>query len=257
MAKILVVDDELGFREALHHTFTRRGHGVVTAMNTDHAADLMTSQTFDLIILDVLMPGELGTALLKRIRASGNHVPIVIYSVKVDAPLEKEMRQAGANEVLHKSVSLEVLAERTEKVLANAGKSATTGSSGSKKRLLVVDDEKSIRQMLVLFFGKKGYEVSEATGGEEAVVEIKAQKPDIVLLDMNMGGMNGLDTLREILKVHPTLGVVMVTGEEDDEKVHKAMEIGAYGYVLKPFDFLYLELVVASKLAIAENPDAA
>jgi len=57
--------------------------------------------------------------------------------------------------------------------------------------------------------------------------------------------------------VHPTLGVVMVTGEEDDEKVHKAMEIGAYGYVLKPFDFLYLELVVASKLAIAENPDAA
>jgi DNA-binding NarL/FixJ family response regulator len=68
---------------------------------------------------------------------------------------------------------------------------------------------------------------------------------------MNMGGMNGIDTLREILKIYPTLGVVMATGEEDDEKVHKAMEIGAYGYVLKPFDFLYLELVVASKLSIA------
>jgi DNA-binding response OmpR family regulator len=251
LAQILVVDDELGFREALHHTFTRRGHRVVTAMNTDHAANLMTSQVFDLIILDVMMPGELGPDLLKRIRASGNRVPVVIYSVKVDAPLEKEMRQAGANEVLHKSVSLEVLADRAEKVLTNAGKPATAEFSGVKKRLLVVDDEKSIRQMLVLFFGKKGYEVAEAASGEEALVKITEQKPDIILLDMNMGGMNGIDTLREILKVHPTLGVVMATGNEDDEKVRQAMEIGAYGYVLKPFDFLYLELVVISKLTLA------
>lgn len=250
MAQILAVDDELGFREALHYTFTLRGHQVVTAMSADHAANLMTSQIFDLIILDVLMPGESGTALLKRIRASGNRIPIVIYSVKVDAVLEKEMRQAGADEVLHKSVSLEVLAERTERVLASVGKPAA-GSLSSKKCLLVVDDEKSIRQMLVLFFGRKGYEVTEASSGEEALVKIKERKPDIVLLDMNMQGMNGLDTLREILKAHPTLGVVMATGEEDDEKVHQAMEIGAYGYVLKPFDFLYLELVVMSKLSIA------
>ncbi len=255
MAQILVVDDELGFREALHHTFTGRGHGVLTAISTDHAASLMSAQVFDLIILDVMMPGELGTALLRRIRASGNRIPIVIYSVKVDALLEKEMRQAGADEVLHKSVSLQVLAERTERILANAGKPPKASSPA--KNLLVVDDEKSICQILALFFGKKGYAVTEAHSGEEALEKIKANKPDIVLLDMNMGGMNGIDTLREILKLHPTLGVVMASGEEDEEKVHKAMEIGAYGYVLKPFDFLYLELVVAAKFSIAERSDTA
>ena len=251
MAKILVVDDELGFREAVHHTFTARRHEVTMAINADHASNLMVSKLFDLIILDVLMPGESGTDFLKKIRASGNHIPIVIYSVKVDASLEMEMRQAGANEVLHKRVSLEVLADRTEKILAGIGKQPSV--STVKKRLLVVDDEKSIRQMLILFFGKKGYEVDEATSGEEAIVKVQGQKPDIVLLDMNMGGMNGIDALRQILKIYPTLGVVMATAEEDDEKVHQAMEIGAYGYVLKPFDFLYLELVVISKLMLAES----
>ena len=252
MAQILVVDDELAFREAVHHTLTERRHGVSTAINTDHAMNLMASQVFDLIILDVMMPGEPGTVLLKNVRASGNRVPIVVYSVKVDAALEIEMRQAGANEVLNKKLSLDVLADCIERILTAAGK-APAVPSGSKKHLLVVDDERSIRQMLVLFFGKKGYEVAEASSGEDAVAKVREKKPDLVMLDMNMGGMNGLDALREILKMHPALGVVMTTGEEDDETVRQAMALGAYGYVLKPFDFLYLELVVMSKLILAEN----
>ncbi len=250
MAKILVVDDELGFREAMHHAFTKKGHDVLTAINADHAMNLIASNTFDLIVLDIVMPGEPGDVFLQRLRAAQNRVPVVVYSVRIDAEIEKQMRQAGANEVLNKSASLDVLTDRSEKVLQSAGRMPAAPGS-AKKRLLVVDDEKFIRQMLVVFFGKKGYEVTEAAGGEEAIREVAARKPDIVLLDMNMGGMNGIETLKALLKAQPDLGVVMATGEEDDEKVRQAMEIGAYGYVLKPFDFLYLELVVSSKLAIA------
>ena len=172
----------------------------------------------------------------------------------MDAAFEKEMHQSGANEVLNKSASLQSLAECVEKVLASVGKTPAA-SSGSKKSLLVVDDEKNICQMLAIFFRKKGYLVSEANSGEEALEKLKGSRPDIILLDMNMGGMNGIETLKEILKIHPTMGVVMATGDEDDAKVHQAMELGAYGYVLKPFDFLYLELVVTAKLAIAESQD--
>ena len=75
----------------------------------------------------------------------------------------------------------------------------------------------------------------------------------MVLLDIKMPGMDGITILRELLKLNPKLGVVMVTGIEDSEKVKEAIEVGAYSYVLKPFDFLYLELVVMSKLAIADN----
>lgn len=253
MARILVVDDEMAFREALHHTFNKRGHEVMTAMNTDHASSLMASNTFDIIILDLLMPGELGTVLLMKVRASGNRIPVVIYSVKVDATIEKEMRQAGANEVLHKSVSLEVLADRTETVLRSSGR-LSHGLSEGKKRLLVVDDDVAVRRTLVLFFGRKGYEVMESSSGEDAVDRIGSQVPDIVLLDMHMGGMDGLQTLKKIRQIQPKLPIVMATGDENDEMVREAMEHGAYGYVLKPFDFLYLELVVASKLSIAQTP---
>ncbi len=254
MAKILAVDDELAFREALHHTFHKHGHDVMTATSADHAADLMASHTFDLIILDVVMPEESGIVFLKKIRASKNQVPVVVYSVKVDAILEKEARQAGANEVLHKSVTLDVLADRCAKVLLSAGKPFFT-AQGIKKRLLVVDDEKSIRQMLSTFFGKKGYEVIEASSGEEAIDKVNAEKPNIVLLDMHMGGMDGIESLKQILQLYPKLAVVMATGDENDERVRMAMELGAYGYVLKPFDFLYLELVVSSRLMIAQGAD--
>jgi DNA-binding response OmpR family regulator len=255
MAKILVVDDELGLREALYYAFSRRGHQVTTAINNEHAMEMMASQPFDLIILDIVMPGELGTVLLKKVRDAGNRVPVVIYSVKVDAAFEKEMRQTGANEVLHKSVSLEVLMDRTEKVLRASGKAPMP--AGTVRKLLVVDDEPSVRQVLVSFFQRKGYRVLEASSGEEALEKIRAAEPDIVLLDMRMGdGMDGLQTLQKIRREYPKLGVVMATAEENDEKVREAMEMGAYGYVLKPFDFLYLELVVASRLSIAQTPDA-
>ena len=250
MAKILVVDDELAFRESMHHAFSKKGHEVMTAMNADHAKNLLASHTFDLIVLDIVMPDEPGDVFLRSLRAAQNRVPVVIYSVRIDAELEKEMRKAGANEVLNKAVSLEVLTDRSEKVLLSAGR-PLVAPGGAKKHLLVVDDEKFIRQMLVVFFGKKGYEVTEAANGEEALKVVKVRKPDIVLLDMNMGGISGLDTLKGLLEIHPGLGVIMATGEENDETVRQAMERGAYGYVLKPFDFLYLELVVASKLVIA------
>ena len=103
------------------------------------------------------------------------------------------------------------------------------------------------------FFNRKGYKTQEARSGEEAVRLARAEKISVVLLDIKMPGMDGLDTLKNLLEINPKLGVVMVTGVQDDEKVKKAIELGAYGYVLKPFDFLYLELVVMSKLIIAEG----
>jgi DNA-binding NtrC family response regulator len=68
-----------------------------------------------------------------------------------------------------------------------------------------------------------------------------------------MPGMSGLDVLPKILEIDPKAGVVMISGVGDEQNVKKAVDLGAYGYVMKPFDFVYLELTVASKLAIAAS----
>ena len=253
MAKILAVDDELKTRELLYEAFHQKGHDVETAVNAGQALSVISKQTFDLIILDNSMPGESGVSLLKKIRASQNKVPVVIYSGHITAQIEKEARAEGANEVLSKDLKLDILSDRIEKILKAQGKTSEVSRSKKDKLLLIVDDEQGIREMLMKFFGSRSYRMLEARNGEEAVQLVRLQRPTIALLDMHMTGMDGLTTLKKLLEIHPELGVVMATGDANDQMLKQAMELGAYGYVLKPFDFLYLELVVMSKFAIAED----
>jgi two-component system response regulator (stage 0 sporulation protein F) len=119
-----------------------------------------------------------------------------------------------------------------------------------EKPILVVDDDVNIRNLLKTFFEKEGYKVFEAHNGHEAVEMVRTNEISSVLLDIEMPVMDGLQTLPKLLEINPHIGVVMTTGLMDDERVKKALSLGAYNYVIKPFDFLYLELVVMSRLAI-------
>ncbi len=254
MARVLVVDDELQIREFLYELLHRKGHVVASAIHAEMALEIISREVFDLIILDIRMPGESGVTLLKKVRSSQNNVPIVIYSGLITAEEEKEARRAGANEILQKGIAVNVLGERIDRILRAKEQIFQKTPSHENKRLLIVDDDKTIRDMLFRFFRSKNFAAHVAKNGEEALELARAEEPLAVLLDMRMGeGMDGIATLQKLREMYPKLGVVMVTGEQDDELVRKAMELGAYGYILKPFDFLYLELVVLSKLIIAGN----
>jgi DNA-binding NtrC family response regulator len=119
---------------------------------------------------------------------------------------------------------------------------------------LIVDDENNLRSLLSNFFKSKGYKTLEAESGERALEMLPVEKISVVLLDVQMSGMDGVETLKKIRAMNPKLGVVMATGTYSDERVKEALELGAYGYILKPFDFLYLELVVISRLLNAHIP---
>ncbi len=179
---------------------------------------------------------------------------MVIYSGVITVELEKEARAAGANEVLSKNLPIMQLVERIGKIVKSKERILQASlSKRRKKPILIVDDEDEVRNILRDFFNAKGYRTLEAENGERALELVRSEEISSVLLDIQMPGMDGLATLEKLLKINPRLGVVMVTGAQDDEKVERAMELGAYGYVLKSVDFLYLELVVMSKLAIAES----
>lgn len=101
--------------------------------------------------------------------------------------------------------------------------------------LFVADDHALFRDGLrALFSAIPGIEiVGEAATGEDAVVQVAETQPDIVLMDINMPGMNGVEATRQILHTRPTTGVIMVTMLEDDASLFSAMRVGARGYVLK------------------------
>lgn len=115
-------------------------------------------------------------------------------------------------------------------------------------KILVVDDEVEVVRLLQSFLTAKGYEVETALNGAEAIAKVKERKPDIVLLDMMMPGMGGIDTLKEIKKIDLRIGVIMVTAVVDEELGRRVIELGAYDYITKPINIEYLETCVLVKL---------
>ncbi len=115
-------------------------------------------------------------------------------------------------------------------------------------KILVVDDEVEVVRILQDFLTSKGYEVATALNGAEALAKVREMKPDIVLLDIIMPGIGGIDTLKEIKKIDPTIAVIMVTAVVDEELANRAVKLGAFDYITKPINIDYLETCVMVKM---------
>ncbi len=118
-------------------------------------------------------------------------------------------------------------------------------------KILIVDDESAIRGFLSDFFKRKEYQTLEAKNGQEAVDMTRKEKPSVILMDITMPGMDGVLALRKIREFDQNVGVVMATSIQDEQIAKETAALGAYHYVLKPFDLQYLELVVLTRLTIA------
>ncbi len=116
--------------------------------------------------------------------------------------------------------------------------------SNRRNRVLVIDDEPNIRFMLNEMLSSEGFEVALANGREEALQHLGSGRFDAAICDIKMPDVNGLDLLREMLDTDPYMQVVMITAYTSREDALKAMEIGAYDYISKPFDIKELRELV-------------
>ncbi len=116
------------------------------------------------------------------------------------------------------------------------------------ERILIVDDEFHIVRLLQKYLVSKEYEVYTATSGLEAIQKVNDVRPHIVLLDIIMPGMGGIDTLKEIKKIDSKIVVIMVTAVIDEELAKRAIQLGADEYITKPFDLHYIETCLMVKL---------
>ncbi|MFI5342465.1 MAG: response regulator [Candidatus Methylomirabilales bacterium] len=108
-------------------------------------------------------------------------------------------------------------------------------------RVLIVDDEPVARELLSEFLTVKGYKVLTASDGEEALRRVKQDRPHLILLDVRMPKMNGLDVLTQVREIDHEVGVIMVTAVNEEETGRQALKLGAFDYITKPLDFDYLE----------------
>jgi len=115
-------------------------------------------------------------------------------------------------------------------------------------RILIVDDEPDAVELLREFLAGKNYEVSAAANGEEALRKVKAERPHMILLDVRMPGMNGLEVLRQVRQIDQEVGVIIVTAVNEEETGREAFKLGAFDYIVKPLNLEYLERSLWTKI---------
>jgi two-component system nitrogen regulation response regulator GlnG len=118
-------------------------------------------------------------------------------------------------------------------------------------KLLLIDDEADVQYSFRRIFDSPGVELTTASSGEEALRLLPKLKPDLILSDVRMGGMNGLETLRRIRQLDAKVPVILMTAYGTTATAIEAMKLGAYDYVLKPFDAPKLKQLVAAGLNAA------
>lgn len=121
----------------------------------------------------------------------------------------------------------------------------------SKAKILVVDDESSITTFLKQHLEREAYEVVTAETGEDGLDVYKAELPDIILLDINLPGISGIETLEALRKISEDVIVIIISAHGDIETAVKAIKLGAYDFVEKPFDLKRISVLIHKSLETA------
>ncbi|QMV42574.1 response regulator [Cohnella cholangitidis] len=113
-----------------------------------------------------------------------------------------------------------------------------------KKRLLIVDDQVGIRILLLEVFATEGYDTFQAANGRTALEIVRNHRPDLVLLDMKIPGMDGLEILKQIKEYDRSIKVIMMTAYGELDMIKEATDLGALMHFTKPFDIDEMRLAV-------------
>ena len=120
-------------------------------------------------------------------------------------------------------------------------------------RVLVVEDSDSACDLIRDFLESKGYDVFLSRTGEDALAKVRELKPDVMLLDIVLPGIDGMEVLRRVRQFNDKIGIIMVTGINDESEAKEALKKGADNYLTKSINFDYLEMCLLVDLAMRKR----
>lgn len=276
MPKILLLEHEGARDDALSDTLRAGGYEVVAAPDGARAVTMASSESPDLIVIDLNTPVLDGWSVMRRIKRgiATRAIPVIALTT---GPAEDEKgpiaSPAVADETGPTTGPLERARRLRERIdahfahlfasadasaIADADAGLTAPSRApAGSRLLVVDDTPDNREVLARLFRATGFQVETAPDGPSALRRLAEQSFDAVLLDVMMPGVSGLEVLDEIRRTWSAtqLPVIMATALNRSEDIVGALARGATDYVTKPFDFPVVLARVRTQLALKHAVD--
>lgn len=225
---VLVIDDDPALCNLLSEKFKESGYTVVTKNSGIDGIEAIKRKIPDIVFLDVVMQDMDGLETFKKMKEMLNEncpktVIMSSYDVKNKFDLAKDL---GALDCMRKPLDISKLENLIHKSL----------DSRKKLKICVVDDDKNLCDSLEDILVACGYEVETAYSGSEFLDKIKKEAFKIVILDLRLPDINGMEVYEKIKMTDPNLGVIFVSGYSPDDSISETIKKNNYFYLHKPFE---------------------
>jgi len=222
--RLLVVDDEKNMRETLASILSREGYEVAKAASGEEAVKLCTREDYDVVLMDVRMPGIDGVEAFRKIRRHSEGVRVILMSAYSVDDLKQAALDEGAIAFLSKPLDV-------ERVIRLVGEVKDT-------TILVVEDDEDTVRILDGELTSHGYKVTSTHSPHDALELVEQIHFDLVFIDSELPSMSGLDLYLAIKKISPAAVAIMITGKEEEFEAiaREAVRLTAYTLVGKPLD---------------------
>jgi len=255
--KVLIVDDNESIRGLLSVLFRSEHFEVVGELSSgDNLITTVKRLSPDIVCLDQEMPGKDGLTLLKEIKELNAKVAVLMITGTKDPEFQRQAVEAGVSGFLKKPFSqIQVLKELKQLdhdriLLASAPDVRAEDGAAINMSMVIADDSPIMRELLSMILKSLGINVvGEAKDGQEAIDMANQHHPQAMCLDLEMPNISGLEALQTIKDVHPAMKVIIISGNVDRDKVKRAIELGACGFVIKPFETQQVIQTIRKSLA--------
>jgi two-component system response regulator HydG len=221
--KVLVVDDDRQMVKTICDILTVKGYEASSAYTGDEAVRLVQSGNPDCMLMDIKMPGTDGISALQMIKEQAPDLPVVLMSAYATEEQAEEAKAQGAYALLAKPFDIQMVLSFLSMLRR-------------EESILVVDDDPLFCRTLTDLLQTSGYSVESETDPGKVLGRMEKEYKLVVVLDVKLGEINGLDVLKAVRKKYPTKPVLLVTsyGEEMADSIQKGLQIGAYTCLYKP-----------------------
>ncbi len=248
MSLILIVDDAEDVRLALREILEDDGHRVIEATDGDELLPAVLTHWPDLIMLDLNMPKVHGFEALEilRGRPGGKDFPVILVTAAGSPRDAQRARELGAKEYIGKPWAEGEIEMRVKWTLQSSQKPKRE----PPERIFVVDDEEHVRLALMTTLQDAGYDAAPITGGSDVVEAAIEMQPDLILMDLRMPDLDGIEAIRRLRNV-PTvmkIPIIVITAAPSREAVQVARSLGVTGFVVKPWHVRDLEARIRNAL---------
>jgi DNA-binding response OmpR family regulator len=239
---ILVVDDEKLMLDAMVEMLSYDGFKVTGVSSGREALQELAKNDFGLLLTDVMMPEMNGIELIVKVREKWPELETVVISGHGTEATRNKLEMLGVFGYLDKPVKLaDIIMVAREGIRSNrlerlgCGKAGSPNVKLSRERILVADDDTVICDILYQGLSKNGYNVSTVNDGEKVLEMLLVNDYDMVVLDVKMPNMSGIEAVKAIRDFDPYTFVLLISGESVEEEVAIALKSGADAFLAKPF----------------------